>query len=64
MSAHTLEVREAVGLAPPPPVDAIHISDPFDEVARLGPARAVANGLLISIPFWLLLGFAVWLFWF
>ncbi|MDE2462543.1 MAG: hypothetical protein KGO02_02330 [Alphaproteobacteria bacterium] len=64
MSAHTVEVHQSARLAPPIPADAKLASNPFDETDRLRPARAIANGLLLSVPFWLLLGFAIWILWF
>jgi hypothetical protein len=36
-------------------------AEPLDESASLRPARGVAYGLLISVPFWILLAVLSWL---
>jgi hypothetical protein len=67
MSAQMIDVRDPAELPPLPASTAPPISygaDPLGEADRLGPARAVANGLLISVPFWMLFGLAVWMWWF
>lgn len=66
MSVHTLsaarpnrlETEDPAGRNLQNPANA----EPFDESRRLQPARGIAIGLLISVPFWLLVMAGLW-FW-
>jgi hypothetical protein len=55
-SAPTTETR------PARPVAGADIAEPFDDEERLCPARGITNGLLIAVPFWLLVLAGLW-FW-
>jgi hypothetical protein len=65
MSVHTLDPLGPTSLVIDdqivrPDPDAV-TAEPLDPPQQLSPARGIAHGLLLSVPFWLLLGASLWL---
>ena len=61
----SVQSLNAARLAPPAThgrMDASPVDpDVFDDSVRLHPAKGILHGLLIALPFWMLVGVALWL---